>query len=75
MCRKGTKEHEAIVATDAEPKAIHAALLLTRRPRWVTRSSSPPSSSHPPVRQLSIEFLWQQDGEIRRSDAHAMGLG
>ena len=29
MCKKGTKEHEAIIATDAAPKAIHAALLLT----------------------------------------------
>src|SRR5262245_22371551 len=28
MCKKGTKEHEAIVATDAAPQMIHAALLL-----------------------------------------------
>jgi hypothetical protein len=29
MCAKGTKEHEAIVATDAAPRKIHTALLLT----------------------------------------------
>src|SRR5262245_60640669 len=29
MCSKGTKEHEAILATDAVPHEIHAALLAT----------------------------------------------
>ena len=29
MCSKGTKEHEAILATDAVPNQIHAGLLLT----------------------------------------------
>ena len=29
MCSKGTKEHEAILATDAVPHQIHAGLLLT----------------------------------------------
>ena len=29
MCSKGTKEHEAILATDAVPNEIHAGLLLT----------------------------------------------
>ena len=29
MCSKGTKEHEAILATDAVPHLIHAGLLLT----------------------------------------------
>jgi len=28
-CLKGTKEHEAILASDAEPRQIHAGLLLT----------------------------------------------
>ncbi len=68
MCRKGTKEHEAIVATDAEPKAIHAALLLTGaevgHPVQFAPKFEPPAGT-----SLSIEFLWRQDGEIRRSDA------
>ena len=29
LCLKGTKEHEAILATDAAPRRIHAGLLLT----------------------------------------------
>ena len=29
LCLKGTKEHEAILATDARPAQIHAGLLLT----------------------------------------------
>ena len=29
LCLKGTKEHEAILATDAQPRQIHAGLLLT----------------------------------------------
>src|SRR5262245_8416505 len=29
LCLKGTKEHEAILATDAPPRQIHAGLLLT----------------------------------------------
>ena len=30
MCSKGTKEHEAILATDAVPNLIHAGLILTK---------------------------------------------
>src|SRR5689334_851494 len=29
LCLRGTKEHEAILATDAAPRKIHAGLLLT----------------------------------------------
>ena len=29
LCLKGTKEHEAILATDAVPRMIHAGLILT----------------------------------------------
>src|SRR5262245_7733210 len=29
LCLKGTKEHEAILAADADPRQIHAGLLLT----------------------------------------------
>lgn len=68
MCLKGTKEHEAIIATDAAPKAIHTALLLTGAeaghpvqfvPKFVPPAGTP----------LKIEFLWRQDGELKRSDA------
>src|SRR5262249_19846676 len=29
LCREQTKEHESILASDAEPRRIHAVLLLT----------------------------------------------
>ena len=68
MCKKGTKEHEAIVATDAPPKAIHAALLLTGaevgHPVQFVPKFEPPAGT-----ALALEFLWRQDGRIKRSDA------
>lgn len=68
LCRKGTKEHEAIVATDADPKAIHAALLLTGaevgHPVQFAPKFEPPAGT-----SLAIEFLWRQDGQLKRSDA------
>ena len=68
MCKKGTKEHEAIVATDAAPKAIHAALLLTGaevgHPVQFVPKFEPPAGT-----ALAIEFLWRQDGQLKRSDA------
>jgi len=68
MCLKGTKEHEAIVATDAVPKAIHTALLLTGadvgHPVQFVPKFEPPAGT-----ALKIEFLWRQDGQVKRSDA------
>jgi hypothetical protein len=68
MCKKGTKEHEAIVATDAAPTAIHAALLLTGaevgHPVQFVPKFEPPAGT-----ALAIEFLWRQDGQVKRSDA------
>jgi hypothetical protein len=68
MCLKGTKEHEAIIATDAAPKAIHAALLATGadvgQPVQFVPKFEPPTGS-----AVKIEFLWRQDGEVKRSDA------
>ena len=64
LCLKGTKEHEAILATDAKPRLIHAGLLLTGAepgqpvkfdPRFV-----PPKGS-----AIAIELEWR-DGEQTR---------
>jgi hypothetical protein len=68
MCSKGTKEHEAILATDAEPYRIHAGLLMTgAKPghpvRFVPKFEPPAGSA------VSIELSWKQDGKIQRSDA------
>jgi hypothetical protein len=68
MCLKGTKEHEAILATDAAASLIHAALLATgAKPGHPVRflpKFEPPAGS-----AIGIEFTWRQDGKIQHSDA------
>jgi hypothetical protein len=68
MCSKGTKEHEAILATDAVPHKIHAGLLLTgAEPGHTVRflpKFEPPTGS-----AIVIELQWLQDGKTRTSDA------
>jgi hypothetical protein len=68
MCSKGTKEHEAILATDAVPHQIHAGLLLTgaepgHTVRFVPKFEPPTGST------IAIELRWLQDGKSRESDA------
>jgi hypothetical protein len=68
MCSKGTKEHEAILATDAVPHKIHAGLLLTGAdPGHTVRflpKFEPPTGS-----VIAIDLRWQQDGRTHQSDA------
>jgi hypothetical protein len=68
MCVKGTKEHEAIVSTDASPRAIHTALLLTGakegHPVRFAPKFEPPAGS-----PIAIEVQWRQDGRLRKADA------
>jgi hypothetical protein len=68
ICLKGTKEHEAILATDAVAREIHAALLLTGaepgHPVRFLPKFEPPAGS-----PIGIEFTWRQDGKIQKSDA------
>ena len=68
MCLKGTKEHEAIVATAAAPRRIHTALLLTGaadgHPVQFVPKFAPPAGT-----KIAIEFQWRQDGELKKSDA------
>lgn len=68
LCRKGTKEHEAIVATDAVPRQIHATLILTGatagNPVEFAPKFRPPSGT-----PMAIEMKWQQDGMSRTADA------
>ena len=64
MCLKGTKEHEAIVATAAAPRAIHTGLLLTGaepgHPVEFAPKFEPPTGT-----AIAIEFRWAQDGDSR----------
>lgn len=68
LCRKGTKEHEAILATEAEPRKIHAGLLLTG-----ARNGHPvrflPKFEPPAGTAIAIELHWQEAGKPRRADA------
>jgi hypothetical protein len=68
LCLKGTKEHEAILATDAAPYQIQAGLLATGArkgepvkflPEFVAPSGSP----------IAIELQWRQGGQTRTADA------
>lgn len=68
LCLKGTKEHEAILSTPANPRQIHAGLLLTGAevghpvrflPKFVPPSGTP----------IAIELVWEEGGKTRRADA------
>src|SRR5206468_7721769 len=68
LCLKGTKEHEAVLATDALPRQIHAGLLLTgAQPghpvRFVPRFEPPTGTP------IAIELVWKSDGQTNRVDA------
>ena len=68
LCLKGTKEHEAILATDAQPRQIHAGLLLTGaepgHPVRFVPKFEPPSGT-----PIAIELHWKTAGKTSRADA------
>jgi hypothetical protein len=68
LCLKGTKEHEAILATDAVPQKIHAGLLLTGaepgHPVRFQPKFEPPSGS-----PINIELEWTEGGKSHRANA------
>jgi hypothetical protein len=68
MCSKGTKEHEAILATDAVPNQIHAVLLMTGaeagKPVQFFPKFEPPTGS-----PIAIELMWMRDGKVQKQDA------
>lgn len=68
LCLKGTKEHEAILATPAEPRKIHAGLLLTGaeagHPVRFLPKFEPPAGT-----PIAIELQWEENGKTRRADA------
>ena len=74
MCSKGTKEHEAILATDAVPHQIHAGLLLTGAEpghpvRFVPKFEPPTGSA------IAIELHWRQDGKTTQVGRTPVGQG
>lgn len=68
LCLKNTKEHEAILATPAQPKLIHAGLLLTgAEPGHPVRYK--PNFQPPTGPAIRIELEWKEQGKARRADA------
>lgn len=68
LCLKGTKEHEAIVATPADPKQIHAGLLLTgAEPGHPVRFQ--PRFEPPAGTPIDVKVCWKADGKTREVDA------
>ena len=67
MCSKGTKEHEAILSTDAEPYQIHGLLLMTGakvgKPVQFFPKFEPPTGS-----AIAIEARWMQNGKVQKQD-------
>jgi len=71
VCLKGTKEHEAIFATDAVPRMIHAGLLLTGAQqghpvRFLPKFEAPTGSP------IAIQVEWEEDGKIKTIDARKL---
>jgi hypothetical protein len=68
LCSKGTKEHEAILATDAVPRDIHALLLAVgAEPGHPVRFV--PKFEPPTGTPIAIELRWRQDGLVNHADA------
>ena len=68
LCLKGTKEHEAILATPAIPRQIHAGLLLTGaepgHPARFLPKFEPPAGT-----PIAITLTWDEAGKSRNADA------
>jgi hypothetical protein len=68
LCLKGTKEHEAILATDAQPRQIHAGLLLTgAEPGHPVRFL--PKFEPPAGTAIAIDVLWKTGDKTNRTKA------
>jgi hypothetical protein len=68
LCKKGTKEHESILATEAPAKLIHAGLLLTgATPGHPVRFE--PRFEPPAGASIAIEVEWEQAGKLKKADA------
>lgn len=68
LCRERSKEHESILATAADPRSIHAILLLTGaevgHPVRYQPEFQPPTGT-----PIVIELQWLQDGKTHRANA------
>ncbi|WP_435010378.1 YdjY domain-containing protein [Tundrisphaera lichenicola] len=68
ICRKGTKEHESVLATEAPARIIHAGLLLTgATPGHPVRFQ--PAFEPPTGTPIAIEVEWLKDGKLQKTEA------
>jgi hypothetical protein len=68
LCRKGTKEHESVLSTEAPARLIHAGLLLTgASPGHPVRFQ--PKFEPPDGSPVAIELEWEQGGKLKKADA------
>lgn len=66
LCRTGTKEHESILATEAEPRMIHAGLLLTgAEPGHPVRFR--PTFEPPTGTPIAITLEWNDPDGTRKT--------
>ena len=73
LCLNGTKEHEAILATAAAPRRIHAGLLLTgAEPGHPVRFL--PEMKPPTGTPIAIDLEWVENGKTRHADARTWVL-
>jgi len=68
LCLKGTKEHEAIIATEADPRRIHAGLLLTGaepgHPVHFKPEFEPPAGA-----KIDVKVRYMKQGKVQEVDA------
>jgi hypothetical protein len=68
LCKKNSKEHESVLATEAPPKMIQAGLILTgAQPGHPVRFE--PKFEPPTGTPIAIEVEWEQDGKLKKVDA------
>jgi hypothetical protein len=66
LCLRNTKEHEAVLATEAPAQMIHAGLLLTgAKPGKAVQFQ--PEFQPPTGPPIAIELEWLEDGKPRKA--------
>jgi hypothetical protein len=68
LCKKNSKEHESVLATEAPPKLIQAGLILTgAEPGHSVRFE--PKFEPPTGTAIAIEVEWEHEGKLKKVDA------
>jgi hypothetical protein len=71
LCKKNSKEHESVLATEAPPRMIQAGLILTgAEPGHPVRFD--PKFEPPAGTPIAIEVEWEQGGKWKKVDAREL---